>query len=63
MTDAEPEPPLTSSQIGSAIGLREMHTKSEYREKCAWCFRQWPCPDRRWSDRILRLARGARSGE
>jgi hypothetical protein len=62
MTDLSPEQTPSSSQIGVAVGLAQMHTKSTRREQCAWCFRIWPCPDRRWCDRILRLAREARHG-
>ena len=60
MSELEREGVPTSSQIGVAVGLAQMHTKSNLREQCAWCFRIWPCPDRHWCDRILRLAREAR---
>lgn len=62
MSEPRGELTPTSSQIGVAIGLAQMHTRSANRQECAWCFRVWPCPDRRWSDRILRLAREARGG-
>lgn len=57
------EPVPTSSQIECAVGLRDMHTEAQHTANCAWCFRPWPCPDRRWSDKILRLAREARGGQ
>jgi hypothetical protein len=63
MNDREPDAPPTSSQIAVAAGLARMHTRSEYRDECAWCFRRWPCPDRAWSDGVLRLARQVRHGE
>lgn len=57
MSDEEP-PPLqpTAGQLGVAEGLRTMHTRADERPDCAWCFRAWPCPDRAWADRIVRLA-------
>lgn len=63
MTENQPARVPTAGQIGCAVGLTSMHTKHEYRDECAWCFRLWRCPDRVWADNILRLAHEAPRGE
>jgi len=57
MAEPDQAPTPTASQIGTAAGLKSMHSASDRGTTCAWCFRQWPCRDRAWADRILTLAR------
>lgn len=57
MTDEPMRLSPTASQIGVAIELTQLHTKATFRADCAWCSHAFPCPDRRWSDHILMLAR------
>jgi hypothetical protein len=53
MTDLLADQTPTRGQIDVAVELVQMHPKSSRREKCAWCARALPCPDRRRCDRIL----------
>jgi len=44
MNEQEPETVPTSSQIGSAVGLRETHVRICVPEAiCRSCWRPWPC--------------------
>jgi hypothetical protein len=60
MTTEPPAQVPSSDQIGTAAGLNNLHSGADGRGECVWCFKTWPCPDRRWSERILRLAREVR---
>jgi hypothetical protein len=51
-----------AERIATARRLRELHGQREnpYEPICRWCLKSWPCPDERWSKRVLRLAAEAR---
>lgn len=56
MTSALPSP----GHIATAAALQSLHVQRDRPDRCWWCFRLWPCPDRAWADRVLQLAREVR---
>lgn len=56
MTSAVP----TSHHIATAAALQSLHVQRDRPGRCWWCYRPWPCTDRVWADRVLRLARDVR---
>jgi hypothetical protein len=46
------------SQLARATARRlaELHAVGDHElaGHCWWCLKTWPCPDRQWSDRVLR---------
>jgi hypothetical protein len=54
MNEQEPETVPTSSQIGSAVGLRETHVRICVPEAiCRSCWRPWPCENIQWARVVL----------
>ncbi|MDQ1658725.1 MAG: hypothetical protein QOD41_3808 [Cryptosporangiaceae bacterium] len=40
----------------TARRLAELHAAGDHElaGHCWWCLKTWPCPDRQWSERVLR---------
>jgi hypothetical protein len=64
MSDDNPNTPAAppAERIATARRLRDLHGQRDdpYDAICRWCLKPWPCPDERWSERVLRLAADAR---
>lgn len=56
MNTAEPGP--RPDQVATARRLRDLHRRcpDPFDLSCVWCLKPWPCPDERWSARVLHLA-------
>jgi len=56
--DLDARDTVDSEQLNRATARRltELHTRGDHElaGHCWWCLKTWPCPDRTWSDRVLR---------
>lgn len=45
---------VTAVTWATARRLGGLHIEQTYPQRgiCRWCLKRWPCPDRRWVDRI-----------
>jgi hypothetical protein len=56
---------VDASKLATARRLKVLHQQQTFPEPdiCAWCLKRWPCPDRRWAERVLRAGgRGSDGG-
>ena len=57
-----PDEYVDASKLATAHRLKALHQQQKFPEPeiCAWCLKRWPCPDRRWAERVMRsVGRGA----
>jgi len=49
---------VDASKLATARRLKALHQQQKFPEPdiCAWCLKRWPCPDRRWAERVMRQA-------
>ncbi len=49
---------ILATRLATARRLRALHQQQAFPEPdiCGWCLKRWPCPDRRWAERVVRAA-------
>jgi len=47
---------VDATRLATARRLRALHQQQKFPEPeiCGWCLKRWPCPDRRWAERVVR---------
>lgn len=54
---------IDASKLATARRLRALHQQQKFPEPdiCGWCLKRWPCPDRRWAERVIQTAANNRA--